>query len=162
RPLTRRIRLRLNSTVLELDFTARDVARTRFAFSPLWEVVAAVRVLKGGGHSVHRPWADQAAARLDRLDWRLLGDLVPVPTRRTPAFVSPPPHTPLPDLDAELAGLRATPAAEVRTELDTIAEVRTVHTAVLHDDPDAGLARLCEVIAEFWTLALEPFWPRIR
>jgi DNA-binding transcriptional ArsR family regulator len=148
--------------VLELEFTARDVAHTRFAFSPLWEVVAAVRVLKGGGHPVHQPWADQAGARLGRLDWRLLGDLVPVPTRRIPGFVAPPPATPLPDLDTELAVLRATPHEEVRRELDMIAEVRTVHTAVLHDDPGAGLARLCEVVAQFWSLALEPFWPRIR
>jgi DNA-binding transcriptional ArsR family regulator len=148
--------------MLELEFTARDLARTRFAFSPLWEVVAAVRVLKGDGHAVHQPWVDQVAPRLDRLDWRLLGDLVPVPTRRIPGFVAPPPTTPLPDLDTELAVLRATPHDELRRELDVVTEVRTVHTAVLHDDPGAGLAQLCAVIEEFWSLALEPFWPRIR
>lgn len=149
--------------MLELEFTARDLAYTRFAFSPLWEVIAAVRVLRGDGHPLHSAWAAQATARLTRsaLDWRLLADLVPVPTRVIPGFVAPPPSSPVPDLATELATLRATPAEVVRRELDTIPEIRTEHTAVLGSSPAAGLARLCEVIEEFWSLALAPWWPRI-
>jgi DNA-binding transcriptional ArsR family regulator len=148
--------------VLELEFTARDLAYTRFAFSPLWEVIAAVRVLRGDGHPVHEPWAAPVRERLARssLDWRLLADLVPVPTRVIPGFVAPPPTTPVPDLATELATLRATPDEVVLRELDTIPEIRTAHTRILRDPP-AGLARLCEVIEEFWSLALEPWWPRI-
>lgn len=145
--------------MLELEFTARDLAYTRFAFSPLWEVVAAVRVLKGGGHPLHAPWVEQATARLAGFDWRLLGDLVPVPTRVIPAFVAPPPTTPVPDLSVELATLLATPVEVVARELETIREVRTPRTEELTSS--RGLARLCDVIAEFWTLALAPFWPRI-
>lgn len=150
--------------MLELEFTARDLAYTRFAISPLWEVIAAVRVLKGAGHPLHRPWSDQAAARLRRstLDWDLLADLVPVPTRVIPGFVAPPPSTPVPDLDVELATLRATPHARVRRERATIPEIRTASTEVLRDDPATGLAMLCDLIAEFWELTLAPFWPRIR
>lgn len=157
--MPRRIHLWLNRRVLELEFTARDLAYTRFAFSPLWEVIAAVRVLKGGGHALHEPWATQATTRLSGFDWGLLGDLVPVPTRVIPGFVAPPPTTPVPDLSVELATLLATPVELVAEELAAIPEIRTSRTVVL--ETSRGLARLCDVIAEFWALAVEPFWPRI-
>ncbi|GAB3446150.1 DUF5937 family protein [Actinophytocola sediminis] len=154
-----RIRLWLNQFVLELKFTALDLGYTRFAFSPLWEVVAAVRVLKGGGHPLHAPWVEQATTRLAGFDWGLLGDLVPVPTRVIPGFVAPPPTTPVPDLSVELATLLVTPVELVAGELERIPEINTWRTAEL--TTSRGLARLCDVIAEFWSLALEPFWPRI-
>ncbi|WP_154814328.1 ArsR/SmtB family transcription factor [Actinophytocola xinjiangensis] len=145
--------------VLELKFTTLDLGYTRFAFSPLWEVIASVRVLKGGGHPLHQPWVDQVRPRLLGFDWGLLGDLVPVPTRVIPGFVAPPPTTPVPDLTVELATLLATPVEVVAAELERIPEIRTPRTAGLTDP--RGLARLCDVIAEYWALALEPFWPRI-
>lgn len=76
--------------VLEREFTVSDVARTRFALSPLWEVVAGVRVLKSPGeHPLHRPWIEQARRRLAGLDLRLLSDLVPALTRVIPGLVCP-------------------------------------------------------------------------
>ncbi|MGH8794520.1 MAG: hypothetical protein ACRDXX_17960 [Stackebrandtia sp.] len=47
--------------MLKLEFSAQDVALTRFAYSPLWETVASVRILKNPGeYPAHRPWATQA------------------------------------------------------------------------------------------------------
>ncbi|WP_343067218.1 hypothetical protein [Streptomyces rectiverticillatus] len=41
--------------MIEIELGLEDVARTRFAISPLWEVVAGVRVLKGADeHGLHR------------------------------------------------------------------------------------------------------------
>jgi uncharacterized protein DUF5937/regulatory ArsR family protein len=149
--------------VLELRFTARDLAYTRFAISPLWELVAAVRVLKGGADRVlHQPWLDQVTPRLSTVDWQLFADLVPVPTRFLPVFLAPPPTAPVPDLDVELATLRATPHARLRAAFERIPEIRTPATAVLLDDPDAGLARLVEQVRAVWAAVLEQFWPRIR
>jgi DNA-binding transcriptional ArsR family regulator len=65
----------------------------------------------------------------------------------------------VPDLSVELSTLLATPVEVVTRELETIPEIRTARTAELASP--RGLARLCDVIAEFWTLALAPFWPRI-
>jgi DNA-binding transcriptional ArsR family regulator len=136
--------------MLELSFTAADVAYTRFAFSPLWEVVASVWVLKGGaGHDLHARWARQARDRLAGFDWGLLRDLVP--TRVIPGFICPPPAAPLPELADELATVRATPAEQVAREVAAIPEVRTV--------PDTG--ELAEVVQEYWDRVLAPFWPRI-
>jgi DNA-binding transcriptional ArsR family regulator len=140
--------------MIELSFTAADVAYTRFAFSPLWEVTASVLVLRGQlGHDPHAKWVTQARQRLAGFDWRLLGDLLPAPVRVIPGFVSPPPTTPLPDLDTELATLRATPAGQIAGELAMIPEIVT-------PPPDAGA--LADVIREYWDRALAPFWPRIQ
>jgi len=148
---------------LRVAFTAADVANTRFAVSPLWEVVASVRVLKAPEeHRVHRPWYEAARRRLDRahVDWGLLEDLVPVPTVMIPAFVCPPPLTPSPGIELELSTLRATPHDRVRDDLDGLG-YRTPRTDDLYADPDRGLARLADVIAAYWQAALAPYWPRI-
>ncbi|MGH3320019.1 MAG: DUF5937 family protein [Streptosporangiaceae bacterium] len=144
--------------MLELPFTAEELAQTRFALSPLWEVVASVRVLKHPDeHALHRPWVGWARRRLAGLDWRLLADLVP--PHMIPAFVCPPPSTPLPDLGLELATLRATPTDRVREDLRDLHGERI---AALDEDPAGGLQRLAEVIEAYWEAALAPYWPRIR
>lgn len=138
--------------MLELSFTAADVAYTRFAFSPIWECVASVLVLKGElGRDIHTRWTTQATERLRGFDWHLFADVVPV--RTIPGFVCPPPTSPLPDLDAELAILRATPADQIAKEIAAI-------PAITSPPPEA--AALADVIQEYWDRAIAPFWPRIR
>jgi DNA-binding transcriptional ArsR family regulator len=140
--------------MLELSFTAADVAYTRFAFSPLWEVVASVLVLKGDlGQGLHTRWVEQAAERLKGFDWHLLSDVVVPGARVIPGFICPPPASPLPDLDTELATLRATSAEQAARELAAI-------PAVTAPPPDP--AALADVVEEYWDRALAPFWPRIR
>lgn len=151
--------------MLELEFTAADLARTRFALSPLWEVVASVRVLKRPAeHPLLRPWSEFAAPALaaSGADWELLSALVPVPTRRLPGFVCPPPSTPVPDLGVELATLRATAPQEVRAGVELLPGPPTAALAALHEHPERELGRLADGIAHYWEVALAPHWPRIR
>lgn len=150
--------------MLKLAFTAQDLTHIRFAFSPLWEVVASVRVLKApADHPLHLPWVTQSRKRLteSRLDWGMLSDLVPVPTRAIAGFVSPPPSTPLPDLDLELMSLQATPPDLVRAGLDDLPDGCPAGLDSLHADPISGLARLAEIIRQYWDLTLAPYWPRM-
>jgi DNA-binding transcriptional ArsR family regulator len=148
--------------VLELTFTPQDLVTTRFAFSPLWDVVASIRVLKRPDeHALHRSWAMQARDRIAAvgLDIALLADLVPVPTKIIPAFVSPPPTVPMPDLELELAAVLATPPDVVRSNLKNVPPTPAVHQ--LASDPVSGLESLAEVIRSYWDLVLRPYWPRI-
>ncbi|MGW4381688.1 DUF5937 family protein [Kitasatospora sp. NPDC004531] len=151
--------------MLDVTFSLRDLARTRFALSPLWEVVASARVLKHPAeHPLHRAWSTEAHRRLADagLDWRLLADLVPDPPRLIPAFLAPPPTISVPDLEVELAVLRATPPDLVRTGLDGPRAPRSQRIDRLRADPDRGLAELAELIGAYWEIALAPHWPRIR
>ncbi|HEX6499730.1 MAG TPA: DUF5937 family protein [Micromonosporaceae bacterium] len=53
--------------MIHLSFGAEDLARIRFAFSPLWEAVLSLRTLStGGAHGLHTPWVRLVGARLHR------------------------------------------------------------------------------------------------
>jgi DNA-binding transcriptional ArsR family regulator len=143
-------------------FSAGDVARTRFAVSPLWEVVASVRAFQtAAGRSVHRRWRDEVAPRLAAagLDSGLLIDLVPQ-AGYMPDFITPPPVAAA-GLDGELREVAATPASEVRRELADYG-LRTARIEAMFHDPAAGLARLADEISGYWQLAMAPYWPKVR
>lgn len=145
---------------LEIGFTLEDVARTRFAVSPLWEVVASVRVLKGAdSQGLHRRWAAQVRPMLAaaKLDLAPLFDLVTVPTITIPGVLVPPPTTPQPSLDMELAALRATPLHRIRTQSAELTEA----VAAVRADPDRELGRLADTVAAYWEVAIAPYWPRL-
>ncbi|RFU38391.1 ArsR family transcriptional regulator [Actinomadura logoneensis] len=142
--------------MLELTFSADDLAGTRFAISPLWETVAAVRVLKyPDEHALHRRWAEAVRPRLAASGIRLrpLSELVG--PRLIAAFACPPPTSPAPDLDLELAALRRQPH-------DRVAADRAALGLPPEPDPQAGLDRLAETVTRFWDVALAPYWPRVR
>src|ERR671936_668721 len=104
--------------MVEFVFGPEDVARVRFAFSPNWELVSSVRALRRpSDHALHLPWVEEARQALrDFEHMPLLLALIP-PEGYVPDFFSPPPDTPLPDLDDELAAVRGVPADRVRTEI---------------------------------------------
>ncbi|MFC4907038.1 ArsR/SmtB family transcription factor [Actinomadura gamaensis] len=140
--------------MLELTFSADDLAYTRFAFSPLWEAVAAARVVKyPAEHPLHRRWVEAVRPRLagTRLD-PLLELIGP---RLIAAFACPPPTSPAPDLALELAALRRQPHGRV-------ADDRAALGLPPSSDPQADLDRLADTVAEFWDVALAPYWPRVR
>ena len=143
-----------------------DLLRTRFAISPLCEVVWSTHVLRRPSeHSIHRPWADAARERLRGLDWSLLDTLANgAGSGYVPDFISPPPATPLPDLPGELERVRATPHDQVAREVAWRFEGEEVPAVArpLLDDPDRGLAALAGGMAAYWERAIEPWWPAIR
>lgn len=147
--------------VIELRLSVADLANTRLALSPLWEVVASVRVLKAPGEQLlHRRWAGLAAERLRGADLRALFDLVPVPTTTLPAFLAPPPATSTPDIGTELAAVRALDTGQVRAGLDALPSTPAVER--FREDVPAGLDRLTAAVETYWEAALAPWWPRIR
>ncbi|MFI5649319.1 DUF5937 family protein [Kitasatospora sp. NPDC051705] len=151
----------------ELQFTAGDLARMRFAVSPMWEVGPSLRLLHSGiAHPVHRPWVEQVRPRLaaagPERGW--LTEIVP-PAGYVPDFVNPAPTGAAPTIGSELAAIRATPDAQVRRDLDRLASRQGglgPRLRALHADPAAGLPRLTEAIEAYWELALAPYWARIR
>ncbi|MGI5153181.1 DUF5937 family protein [Plantactinospora sp. CA-294935] len=158
------------------------VARIRFAVSCLWEVATSVRVLRDAGdHAVHLPWATRVRPRLvdaglvpaggaspgpvdgaGAAGGGLLWQLIPAGPHYLPDFLTPAPEGLNPELDTELATLRATPAEVVRADLDGYAGRDAPAVRHLHADPAEGLRRLADEIVRYWRIALAPDWARIR
>ncbi|GAB2715657.1 ArsR/SmtB family transcription factor [Kitasatospora kifunensis] len=155
--------------MLELAFSARDLAHTRLAFSPLWEVVTSLRVLSSPtARPLHRRWADRTLPRLAAagLTGSLLADLVPA-RGYIPDFLNPPPPslTPSPRadlaLESELAVLAAITPERIRADLDRL-QPWTPAVRAFHQDPAAGLPQLLTELRRYWEVALAPYWPRLR
>ncbi|MFF0523823.1 DUF5937 family protein [Actinomadura nitritigenes] len=150
--------------MIEFVFAPDDAARVRFAFSPLLELVRSVRVLADpSGHALHLPWVHGVRPRLRGLDMAPLMAAVPA-WGYIPDFLTPPPGTPLPDLDAELEIVRSTPpevvAAELRwTERGNRAGPERLAMAA---EPERTLETLVGLLERYWAAAVEPYWPRLR
>ncbi|TGB07373.1 ArsR family transcriptional regulator [Streptomyces palmae] len=150
-----------------MAFSANDLAKVRFAISPMWEVAPSFRLLASDtAHPVHRPWIEQArprvlAAGLDR-GW--LAELIG-PSGYVPDFLTPAPVQPAPAPAAEWDAILASPADRVRQDLDHLARHQGhlgPRLSSLHAAPSARLAKLVQEIRKYWELALAPYWARIR
>ncbi|MFE5812354.1 ArsR/SmtB family transcription factor [Streptomyces sp. NPDC056479] len=152
------------SFLLDVD----DLADTRFAISPLREVMGSLRALRAPAlYPLHSPWRRSVLDRLDPADARLLRALVG-PTLTMPDFLTPRPTTFAPALEDQLAVVGATPLDLVRRDL--------LATHAPHPLPDALrpitapgdapvaelLEELCELLLGYWELAVRPDWHRIR
>ncbi|WP_327066607.1 ArsR/SmtB family transcription factor [Kitasatospora sp. NBC_01302] len=155
--------------MLELAFSARDLAHTRLALSPLWEVVTSLRVLASPtARPLHRRWADRTLPRLAAagLTGALLADLVPA-QGYIPDFLNPPPPslTPSPRadlaLEGELAVLAAATPEQIRADLGRLAPW-TPAVRAFDEDPAAVLPQLIDELRRYWEVALAPSWPRLR
>ncbi|MDL4771252.1 MULTISPECIES: ArsR/SmtB family transcription factor [Thermomonosporaceae] len=150
--------------MIEFVFAADDVARVRFAFSPLWELVRSLRVLADpSGHALHLPWVRAVRPRLRGLDLEPLTELVR-PWGYIPDFLTPPPASPLPDFAAELDIVRATRPEVVAEELRwTERGNRTgPRRLAMAADAEHTLRHVSDLLERYWTAAVEPHWPRIR
>ena len=139
-----------------------DLARTRFAFSPLWECVAAFRVWQAPrSHVARREWSGYFAAADGREgDWPLLRALALGPTGAIPDFLAPPPAHPLVRFADEIAALRATPAAVVAADLGRALAIDRRSSRALLDTPRL-VEELAAELTTFWGLVIAPVWPRV-
>ncbi|MFE9251776.1 DUF5937 family protein [Streptomyces sp. NPDC007088] len=145
-----------------------DPHRVRFARSPLFETLAAVRVATGPRPpGAHAPWLREVRPRLRALDLRPLTLLQP---RRgySPDFLSPPPAGPRETFAQGLARLAATPGAQVREEITrSLAETpgaagSEAGRALLTPPPEAVRAFLAASVRAAWDALLAPYWARVE
>jgi hypothetical protein len=150
--------------MLVFRFGPGDLANLRFAISPLVELHRSVRALDDpGAQAIHLPWIAATRESTRDVDLDLLRALQPR-DMYAPDFIHPPPRSPLTELEDELAEMLATDPEEVKAEVDFIYQ-RTGSPEVLRpflDEPDAALSRLADVIREYWRVALEPHWDKLR
>jgi DNA-binding transcriptional ArsR family regulator len=150
--------------MLILRFGSSDLANVRFAISPLTELNRSVVALDfPDAQAIHVPWIAATRELMGDLDLGLLRALQPRGVY-SPDFMHPPPRSPLTELEDELAEMLATPSDQVRAEVDVVYR-GTGEPEILEpflDEPDAAVARLADVIREYWQRALAPHWERLR
>jgi hypothetical protein len=147
-----------------LELTPDDLAATRFALSPMAELTGALLVL-GGRNPLPGTdrWAAQARPRylaLRRADPFLaaLTDLL-CATAWLPDFISRPPRRMDTTFAAELAAVRAVPAAQARADLVRSSQRRPLGPGLDRDDIPGTAARS---LGAAWSELLAPHWPRLR
>ena len=152
--------------MVTFEFGVEDLARTRFAISPMWELVQSVRCLVDPSRAaLHLPWlAELKDGRLSGVDLAAAVALVPG-EGYIPDFLTPPPESPLADFTQELEQVRSTSADQVRHDIEVFRSDHGGLPPVLDaflESPGRAVGRLCDALAEYWRIALEPCWPRVR
>jgi DNA-binding transcriptional ArsR family regulator len=146
---------------------AEDLMAVRFAWSPLWETMHAVRSFYDPrARPYHQGWHQLVADRAGRIDLEPLIALQPL-RGWVPDFLTPPPRTSAPRLRDQLAEVRATPAAQVERELRRCRQNRldAGHAQLVTgylDNPAAARDLLAGRQQEVWRELVAPFWIRIR
>jgi DNA-binding transcriptional ArsR family regulator len=152
--------------MVRYEFTVEDLAKTRFAISPMWETTAAIQALRVPGvFALHLPWMKQVRGEIGELDLSLVLALLPSQEEGYAAdFLTPPPSTPLADFETELELVRLTPPDQIRNDVEILIASGNPREALRPylDDPARAVGKLAEVLQEFWGRAIEPHWARIK
>jgi DNA-binding transcriptional ArsR family regulator len=150
--------------MVRYEFGLSDLARLRFAISPMWELVISLRALRDPSEAaMHLPWVREVRERVRGLDLLPLLGLVPL-NGYIPDFLTPPPNTPLATFEDELDAVRSTPAVRVRKEVGLRLEdgLSPELGEPFLKRPRRAVERLADSLAAYWEVALEPHWPRVH
>jgi DNA-binding transcriptional ArsR family regulator len=150
--------------MIRFHLSPLDLTRTRFAFSPLWEVVRSYYVLQNADRAaIHIPWLREAKPFLETLDLSPLAALVKSKHNYVPDFLTPPPNTAFPSFEEEIATLLSSSNEIVRKEVrktwqDEVPDIAQPYL----DNPRKALESLAELLQVYWHETLEHHWPRLR
>jgi DNA-binding transcriptional ArsR family regulator len=157
-------RLAIGWLMIELVLAHADLARVRFAHSPIRELVTSLLVLQDPRRQpMYGRWLSRIRPQLGDLQLELLIALAPA-GRYLPSFLLPPPTRPWPALADELAAVTVTHSAVVREELDLVRDGRPLPGVLraLYQDPAAHLPSVAKELGRYWRVAVAPVWPRLR
>lgn len=152
--------------MISFQMSVADLALTRFAISPMWELVASLRLLQQPDRAaLHLPWVNEVRPRVREIELPL-ERVFPVlpPEGYIPDFLTPPPSGPLASFEDELEQVVSTPVDQISHDIAFLHDCGTPPAGLVPfvEDPQGAVARMGEVLAEYWRVALEPHWPRIR
>jgi Family of unknown function (DUF5937) len=155
--------------MITLKLSLDDVLRSRFAISPLGEAIEAAHAIANPPAAAAGPtrWLRDQHQTLRRVarehDLRALFALLPS-CSYMPDFLMPLPRSPVGAFEAELAEVRATPAARARAEIEHCLSRRDpIERDVEQQLRSPGIVeRLTDQIEILRDAVLAPWWPRIR
>ena len=151
-----------------LELSVADLLRSRFAISPVREVIEVARAIANPeARAAHVDWLREHRAGVQRIaqahDLRPLFAL----TRAhgaTPDFLRPTPKGPMAQIGGEIERIRATPAEQAHAEIDRCLRADGPVAADVERALRAhGIAeRLADLLAAAWAGLVQASWPTIR
>jgi DNA-binding transcriptional ArsR family regulator len=155
--------------MIELTVDAAGLARSRFAVSPLHEVVATLLPWGLQPAPDADPWVARARRVLRRARLPLLSELALDGPGYVPDFLNPYPSGPSPTVEEELERVRSTPPERVLSELEALRVGRPRNGLAGSHLPEgvrramarggAHVARqAADELRRYWELAFAPHW----
>lgn len=138
------------------------LGHTRFAFSPMAEAAAALRLLANPTlGSVHRPWIQAVRQSAEGIDLELLCGLVSH-SKWVPSVLYPPAESPQTTFEAQLRSLERDGIAPLAADLEAIwCKSMPTRLAEVVARGDDGMRELTAALWTFWQKAIEPHWSRV-
>jgi hypothetical protein len=144
-------------------FGVEDMARLRFAISPMEELTGSLRaLLDPAAAGLHLPWIESGRGQLGGIDLMPALRLVPL-AGYIPDFIAPPPTSPFETLDDQLELVRGSDPKTVKTELGWAYKNRPLPAELepMLAHPKREVGRLADSFAAYWDRALAPHWDRL-
>jgi DNA-binding transcriptional ArsR family regulator len=152
--------------MLRFELAADDLARSRFALSPAFELCCLLRALAYGEGPLPPAWSARLRPTFERLRRTTALDAalaLNVPGMGTD-FTAPPPSGPAQTWAEDLTTIRATSAGTARREITAFTDAHPVRDpyvrAVL--EADHAVTALADALDRAWHDLLAPDWPRVR
>ncbi|GAA4464036.1 ArsR/SmtB family transcription factor [Phytohabitans houttuyneae] len=149
--------------MIQLRMGVADVARTRFGYSPLAEVVQSLYQLSSPRvAALHRPWWEATRGGLGGVDMPLLRAVLPAGAFVADFLFAAASHPG--GIDEQLRLVAEADVAAIRADVEAVwgREPLPGPARELIAEGSAGARRLAEVLRRYWTVAIEPHWPRLR
>lgn len=149
-----------------LHASAADLLRCRFALSPLWELLDAIRTThQPAGRRWHLPWLASLTGAVPLKDLRILQAMQPA-HGYTPDFLAPTPVGPDTVVEREIERVRRTSIAHLRQELGRCRATHPDPVArqqldSLLTNPIRARDQIADALLSCWEQLLAPHWPRI-
>lgn len=140
-----------------------DVARIRFGYSPLAEVVQSLYQLSSPGvPALHRPWWEATRVGLRGVDMALLRAVLPATPLVADFLFSSASHPG--GIDEQLRLVAETDAAEIRADLAAVWGRDTMPAPAQHlvAEGAAGARRLADTLWRYWSAAIAPHWQQLH
>jgi biotin operon repressor len=149
--------------VIEWEFGMADLARLRFAHSPMAEVVASTFALRGGSDPwLQAAWRSRVAPMLS--NWPTFAAVLSGPRGYAPDFLTPGPRTGRPTFAEELATVAATPLDQVAEQVLAGWDGHNAPPEIdrFARDPQFALTALVAETRAYFHIAIQPLWQRLR
>jgi DNA-binding transcriptional ArsR family regulator len=152
---------------MRIELSSEELARSRFALSPLFELTGVLRVLSGlSTRSPAQAWVSRLEPVFTDLRRRSCLDVVLAlqgPTYSA-SFVTPPPRDVTQTFADDVAAVRRTPLEFARSEIERCLQARPIADDAVRKM--MGSADIVDVVAETldlaWRELVAPDWPHIR